>query len=73
MGRLATQREIDRYQILHSQFYRMVFGSLFNETSAGYFSSRAGRLPEAKTRGTATRGRFLPSIVTALFPQKDFY
>jgi superfamily II DNA or RNA helicase len=27
LGRLATQREIDRYQILHSQFYRMVFGS----------------------------------------------
>lgn len=27
LGRLATQREIDRYQILHSQFYKMVFGS----------------------------------------------
>jgi len=27
LGRLATQREIDRLQILHSDFYRAVFGS----------------------------------------------
>ena len=27
LGRLAMQREIDRYQILHSQFYKIVFGS----------------------------------------------
>lgn len=27
LGRLATQKEVDRLQILHSEFYRRVFGS----------------------------------------------
>lgn len=30
LGHLATQKEIDRMQILHSDFYKMVFGSWEN-------------------------------------------